>query len=515
MSSLGQPVSVAIRVDASVRMGAGHLQRCLTLADALRERGARSTFVCRSLPEQFDETLARKGHDLIRLAPARETVVGETSPPHAAWLGSTQREDAEQTAAALDATDLDWLVADHYALDARWESAMRPFARHILAIDDLADRPHDCDLLLDQNYYVDLHDRYAGWVAADSRQLLGPRYALLRSGFAQARAAVRERDGEVHRVLVFFGGSDVDNYTGLALEALAEVGRPDLAVDVVVGLMNPHAAQLEAACATRSNARFFRQTEDMPRLMADADLAIGAGGGATWERCCLGLPTLAVAVADNQRRMLHDLCGTATVMCPAGGSLKELRGQLSASITAMMSSKAFLRGMSRRCMELVDGAGADRVVGAMLSVDITVRRATESDCEHVYEWRNHPAVRQSSLQHDVIEHSSHVEWYAATLRNPDRALLIAEAAGRPIAVVRFDIEAARATVSIYLVPGELAGGWGTTVLRRSAAWLRHHHPAVREIVAEVLPGNRASRGAFLNSGYREVKSTFVRSLAEP
>jgi UDP-2,4-diacetamido-2,4,6-trideoxy-beta-L-altropyranose hydrolase len=496
-------------------MGAGHLQRCMTLADALRERGAHSTFVCRSLPEQFDGTLANKGHDLIRLGPAGETPVQESTPPHAAWLGTSQHEDARQTAAALRQAHPDWLVADHYALDVRWERAMRPFARHILVIDDLADRPHDCDLLLDQNFYADLRERYVGRVGKDSRQLLGPRYALLRSGFARARSGTRERDGEVRRVLVFFGGADADNYTGLTLEALSGLGRPDLAVDVVVGLMNPHAVQLEALCAARPNTRFFRQTEDMPRLMAEADLAIGAGGGATWERCCLGLPTLAVVVADNQRRMLHDLCEAATVVCPSGESVAELRGQLSASIAAMLSSKSFLRGMSRRCMELVDGAGANRVVGAMLGMDVTLRRATEADCEPVYEWRSHPDIRQSSLQQDVIAHSDHVAWYAATLRNPDRALLIVEAGDRAVAVVRFDLEGARATVSIYLVPGELTGGWGTTVLQRSAAWLRQHHPGVREIVAEVLPGNRASRGAFLQAGYRELKVTFVRSLAEP
>jgi UDP-2,4-diacetamido-2,4,6-trideoxy-beta-L-altropyranose hydrolase len=512
MSSIAESAAVAIRVDASVEMGAGHLQRCLTLADALGRRGVRSTFVCRSLPDQFAEIIGRKGHEFIRLARGAGAFTAADSPAHAAWLGASQEQDARQTADALAPGPFDWLVVDHYAIDARWEAALRPFAKHILAIDDLADRPHDCDVLLDQNHYADLHDRYPGLVPPGCRQLLGPRYALLRPEFAGLRSQARHRDGKVNRVLVFFGGADAGNYTTLALEALATLGRSDVAVDVVVGLMNPHRSEIEATCAARANTRFFQQVEDMPRLMADADLALGAGGGATWERCCLGLPTLAIAVAENQRRSLNDLCRAGVVLSPSDEIGPDTRKQFVAMLETMVRCEPLLRGMSERGAGLVDGRGAERVAAAMLSTDVSLRLAVESDCERVYEWRNHPDVRSKSRQSAPIDYNSHAHWYAQALRDPNRLLLLAESAGRAVAVVRFDIGADCAEVSVYLAPAELAGGWGAQVLRRSAELLRQHHPRVRQIVAEILPDNLASRGAFTRAGYRETKVVFARSV---
>ena len=495
-----------------MQIGAGHLQRCLTLADALARRGVRSTFVCRLLPEQLADMIERKGHGFIRLPRGADDFKGGDSPAHAAWLGASQEQDARQTADALAPSRFDWLVVDHYAVDARWEAALRPFAKHILAIDDLADRPHDCDLLLDQNHYADLRDRYTRLVPPGCRQLLGPHYALLRPEFAGLATQARQRNGKVNRVLVFFGGADAGNYTTLALQALDTLGRSDIAVDVVVGLMNPHRPDIEALCAARANTRFFQQVEDMPRLMADADIALGAGGGATWERCCLGLPTLAIAVADNQRRSLNDLCRAGVVLSLSGEAGRDMRKQLVAMLETVVSCEPLLRGMSQRSAELVDGRGAERVAGAMLSADASLRRAVESDSELIYQWRNHPDVRSKSRQSAPLEYESHARWYAQALRDPNRLLLLAESAGRPVAVVRFDVRAGCAEVSVYLAPTELAGGWGAQVLRQSAEVLHQHHPGVREIVAEILPDNLASRGAFTRAGYRETKVVFARSV---
>jgi len=196
---------------------------------------------------------------------------------------------------------IDWLVVDHYALDRRWEEQMRPFVRKIMVIDDLADHPHDCDLLLDQNLYEDMETRYDGLVPEHCIKLLGPKYALLRRGFREARANLRERDGTVKRILVFFGGSDSTNETAKALEAIQLLGRPDIAVDVVVGLSNPHKDGIKEMCSIMPNAKYYCQVDNMAELMAQADLAVGAGGSATWERCFLGLPSITIITAKNQR----------------------------------------------------------------------------------------------------------------------------------------------------------------------------------------------------------------------
>src|SRR5690606_32001299 len=196
----GRRMKVALRTDASMRIGTGHLMRCLTLADALRDAGARTRFVCRALPHGLREVVIGRGHELVELPSVCGSTAGggdgrgapvaspHTALEHADWLGTTQEEDAAATCDALDDGAVwDWLAVDHYAIDARWETRLRTAARRILAIDDLADRRHDCDALLDQNLHAGMHARYDGLVPDACVRLVGPRHALLRPEFAAAR----------------------------------------------------------------------------------------------------------------------------------------------------------------------------------------------------------------------------------------------------------------------------------------------------------------------------------------
>jgi UDP-2,4-diacetamido-2,4,6-trideoxy-beta-L-altropyranose hydrolase len=198
------------------------------------------------------------------------------------------------------------LVVDHYALDASWESILRQTVKNILVIDDIADRQHDCDILLDQNFYADMDMRYSGKVPEHCRLLLGPRYALLRDEFRQLHQQVKPRTGPVKRIFVFFGGVDIDNFTGRAIDALVDLDMNGFHVDVVIGAVHPYREQIQAACAEH---RFtcYVQTNRMAELMAAADLAIGAGGSVTWERCCLGLPSIVLVLGENQSRGAIDL----------------------------------------------------------------------------------------------------------------------------------------------------------------------------------------------------------------
>ena len=292
---------VAIRVDASVFIGTGHVMRCLTLAGELRDRGARVLFISRLLDGNLCDFISRSGFELRPLPapPAEADCSSQLS--QVAWLAREWAADAEATGAALPATPrADWLIVDHYALDARWEGALRASVGRIMAIDDLADRPHDCNLLLDQNLYEDMQQRYDGLLPGHCRRLLGPQYALLRAEFKEASKGLRRRDGSVGRLLIFFGGSDADNATAKALEALRLLDAPQLAADVVVGGSNPHREELRQRCAAMKNVAFHCDIKNMASLMAQADLAIGAGGGATWERCFLGLPAITLVAAQNQ-----------------------------------------------------------------------------------------------------------------------------------------------------------------------------------------------------------------------
>ena len=351
-------MKISVRVDASSRIGTGHFMRCLTLADALKQRGAQTRFISRYLPDHLRGMLADKGHEFMLLDGVQnDGTLDELA--HAGWLGVSQVQDAADSIRALSDESWDWLVVDNYALDLRWESELRRTASRILVIDDIADRRHDCNVLLDQNFYADMGTRYLYKVSTHCQLLLGPRYALLRDEFRRLHEQANPRSGSVRRVLVFFGGVDTDNYTGRAIEALSGIDVPDLHVDVVIGTQHPCRAQIETACAQRGFICHV-QTDRMAELMATADLAIGAGGSASWERCCLGLPALLVALADNQVDIAKALDSIGA--CVYLGTTEAVNlYTMQRAITNLLDTHDQLGSISRHAYSLVDGMGAIRV----------------------------------------------------------------------------------------------------------------------------------------------------------
>lgn len=296
-SKLLANMKVLVRADASVDVGSGHLMRCLTLADQLRDEGAEVAFACRELPGAMFDLLRTLGYQFAKLPLAE---VGK----------DPQQFDAEQSIQAAEQffpDGTDWVVVDHYELDAEWERMLRPHVCKLIVIDDLANRSHDCDLLLDQNYYRDQDQRYQGLVPEKCVTLLGPEYVLLRPEFADAKQRLRVRNGSVRRILVFFGGSDPTNQTQKVVEALRLLDRPDINVDVVVGSANPNRNIIQTLCDELSNVTFHCQVSNMAELILNADLGIGAGGAAMWERCCLGLPTITVVFVANQECTTEDV----------------------------------------------------------------------------------------------------------------------------------------------------------------------------------------------------------------
>lgn len=290
-------MNILIRTDASIEIGSGHLMRCLTLADQLRSEGAAVAFICRDLPGGMFDLLCTRDYQFAKLPMAK--------------AGKVQQQfDAEETikaVAQLFPEGVDWLVVDHYEFDATWEYMLRPYVRRLMVIDDLANRPHDCDLLLDQNYYRNQDRRYQKLVPEQCVTLLGPAYVLLRPEFSEVRQKLRKRDGSVKRILIFFGGSDSTNQTRKALEAIKLVSRPKINVDVVVGASNTHRDEISALSQEMQNVQYHCQVSNMAELIATADIAVGAGGATTWERCSLGLPTLTVVFAENQLQTTLDL----------------------------------------------------------------------------------------------------------------------------------------------------------------------------------------------------------------
>ena len=495
---------VAFRVDASQEIGTGHFMRCLCLADGLHQRGAAIRFVSRLLPAHLCDMLTERGYELISLDLGRAGGggVGRVSGVDA---------DAQESALALAPGPWDWLVVDHYGLDARWEASLRDVAVRLLVIDDLANRPHDCDVLVDQNLYADTDRRYAGRVPEHCEMLLGPSYALLRDEFRRARAEASPRAGHVTRVFVSFGGADSGNRTALAVEVLAACGLAFASVDVVIGAGHTHRGDIETACR-RHGFHCHVQSSRLAELMAAADLAVGAGGTTVWERCCMGLPAIVLPSTANQDAMVAEAARRGLLYDPDGGA-PATAAALAVHIRALADNVRLREMLSHNGLQAVDGRGVERVM-RVLDPDICMREATLDDAEALFQWRNHETVRGASRHTDPIARPEHDAWLRAALADPDRLLLIAERDGAPIGVVRFDIVGGRAEVSVYRVPDAAGGGVGTMLMRMAERWLRERRPDVACVTADVLGDNERSHRMLRANGYRYHHAVYEKSLRE-
>lgn len=342
-------MKIAFRTDASSQIGTGHFMRCLTLAEELKKQRAKVRFISRNLPANLSDMLKQKGLEYVPLgADAKQVPIDELA--HSSWLGTSQSQDAKATVQALADCLCDWLVVDHYALDERWESVVRVSCKKLMVIDDLADRQHDCDVLLDQNYYANMQTRYIGKVPSLCQLLLGPSYALLRDEFRKLHEQIKPRTGEVKRILVFFGGVDADNYTSLAIEALAEMNIAQH-IDVVIGAQHPYRDQIKNACITHGYVCHV-QTTRMAELMAEADLAVGAGGSASWERCAMGLPSLIIELAGNQSKSAIDL-DSASVLINMGDARLIMKADLINEIGKLLIDEHLRTKLSNASLKLM------------------------------------------------------------------------------------------------------------------------------------------------------------------
>jgi len=512
---MNQVTKILIRTDASVQIGTGHVMRCLTLADELRRRGAEVVFVCREFDGNLCGYIEEKGYVVHRLpvSDIQEQNI-QNNLKHAVWLGADWQTDARQVEEIIKGIDTlpDWLVVDHYALDERWEEYLRPYLKKIMVIDDLADRVHDCDLLLDQNFYENLESRYDGLVPARCKKLLGHKYALLRPEFREARKNLRKRDGHVKRIMIFFGGSDPTNETTKALEAVRMLNRPDIAVDVVVGAFNPHREVIEQVASDLPYCTCHFNVKDMASLMAKADLVVGAGGTTVWERCALGLPSLVTTVAENQERTVSDMAESGYLLF-LGRSEEVSVDSLYHALKIALQSPWLLISFDRKTQSLVDGKGAKRVAQEMMPLEITLRMATMDDCEAIYKWRNAEETRKYFFDYGLIKWEDHCRWLEDTITNPNKLLLVGEFHNQEIGVLRYDHVGEVAGVSVYLLPGTHGQGLGPQLLRTGTDWLKQNFSDVKKIRAEVLSSNFPSKKAFEKAGYKENFSVYELCLA--
>lgn len=356
---------VTFRVDASPAIGGGHVMRCLTLADFIAHSGGRCHFVCGEITSAMADRVQGQGHDLTRIP--------SLAPPHdpdVPWdfriMGpDDQHADALASARAIEPSRADWIIVDHYGLDRAWEAAAKAAQGStvsIMAIDDLANRPHDCDLLLDQTFGR-APDSYQKLTKPPARILAGAKFALLRPEFVAWRSIAlkrRERMTQARHLLISLGGTDVGGITARVLEEALLADYP-FAIDVVIGRDAPSLSAVRTIGAEREDVRVHVDVAEMAPLMARADMAIGAAGGTSWERCCLGLPTLAISLAANQSYIAEQLdhAGAHRLAPSAGGSA------FRQALTGLARDGVALKRMSALAAGVTDGQGCERVYAVL------------------------------------------------------------------------------------------------------------------------------------------------------
>lgn len=485
--------ALCIRADADARMGTGHLMRGLALAQAWREGGGAVIFrtACR-----VPGLLARVGEIGAEIEPV------EQAP------GSG--DDAERTLESARRHGSARVVLDGYHFDGDFQQRVRGEGVRVLAVDDYGHAGrYTADLVLNQNQHArpDLYrDR-----AAHTELLLGPRYALLRREFWDAPVA-RSVPDVGRRVLVTLGGSDPDNVTLRVVRALAHVRVPDLQAVVVIGAANHHRDTIESAARSRCNVEVRCDVADMAALMARADVAVAAGGTSTWERARIGLPSLVVVLADNQRP-LAEASEAAGIGRNLGDAASLDEAGLAVALERLLRDAEARAAMARRGPELVDGQGARRVCRALEAPRVTLRPAGRDDIGRLWEWANEPGTRAASFSPEPIARERHERWFPIKLTDPHCALFIAEleSESNPLGQVRFEREGDEAVVSIALDARFRGRGHGPAVIRLGSAEAFRLWP-VRRIVALIRADNPASRQAFRKAGFADDGTTEVRGL---
>ena len=493
--------TVVFRCDASERIGSGHVMRCLTLADMIAQNGGDCHFICRTLPGHLIDHIIRRGHTTHALS-------SPVQPVGADWLGVPLTQEITESAAVIAGLPVDRIIVDHYGLDAVWETEVGPVGCPVMAIDDLADRSHACDILLDQNLGRDAKD-YDGLVPEGCQRLIGTSYALLRPEFAAARPAslVRRKTAQLRHIMISMGGADAGNATTRVLDVLAaQKGLPDgLHITVVMGSSALHLGTVQERARRMPVPTDVRvNVSNMAALMCTSDLAIGAAGGTSWERCCLGLPTLMLVLADNQGSAATALAEKGAAILIGDARDPHWSHKLPIIMDAVSDSMS-LQSITYVAASLCDGNGAKRVLAAIGETDGYLRPARMSDAENIFEWRYSQNSAHFYRSIGIPDMAAHKAWLDRAFQNPAMDLRVFSQGGHDIAHVRFDINAANLTqaeIGICVSSAVRGKGLGTRILK---AAIEAPPPNVVELLAEVHEDNIALRRIFEKIGFRQKK----------
>ena len=497
-------MNIIFRVDASQWIGSGHVMRCLVLADALKKNAHLIRFAC--LPQCGDliTHIERKGYQVIKLTPVESPTPPTSDSDYPGWLQKTIAEDADDFINKIGFLDV--VITDHYSIGLEWQKKIKTaLACKVIAIDDLV-RHHDADCIIDQSL-----GRTEKEYSSKGLVLAGVEFALLDKRFVRYRSKISYKAalGTNPKILISMGGIDAPNATCRAIKSLQGLVHAEFTV--LLGPLGPHYQEVVTLCNKFTNVTHFSFHDNMAELMSEHDIAIGGAGGTSWERACLGLPSIIVVLADNQKNIADQLVKKGAAIAV---DLKNIESDLLPSLEKLMINWCDFR---KKSFNLLDGNGTQRVVlkiqQKVLQVPIIaceLTLASLDDIKLVYDWQSHPQTRKYSINKDIPSWVEHSKWMSKKLSSAKDFFYIIKKQlnNDPVGVIRLDnLDGNTYLVSIFVSPEK----YGNGIAFEALTLIDIVHPNF-EIHAVVLEDNLPSQKLFEKANYVRISAEkFIRS----
>ena len=517
-------MDIAFRVESSDTIGSGHLVRCINLANNFLSKGHTCYFIINNKSKEIVKLIKSNNHKILKLGIRNNKKIiniNKNDTKFTNWLGHKWSIDAQNTIKYIKSNRIKILIVDHYAIDSRWERKVKKYVNQLVVIDDLDNRDHHSDFIIDQNFRPDYERHYKKNICNCIR-LMGPSYALINPVYSKFKKKYIKQ--KISNIFVFFGGSDQNLLTEKVLDILSSEKFNKYQINVVIGLNNNRYSKIKSKFNKKKNLKIFYNLNNLADLMKKSDLAIGALGINTWERMCVGLPTLVISSGSDQnifaeylnRRKLIKLLGYSNSLKPYTLSKK----------INLHVSKLNNKNVSHRLQKIVGGKGTERVVKNIINVSkfgimgqINLRPANLNDEELLFRWANDPYVRANAFISEPIERKIHKKWFDTRLNNlKNHRLYIAYTKNNkvPVGQVRFDLIDSKWRIDFSIDSIFRNQGYGLIMLNlamKKLAVIDSHG----ELIAQVKKKNVSSYNVFkgLNfkiSGENNKRTTFRKKL---
>ena len=479
-------MTVFFRCDSSLEIGSGHVQRCKTIAFQFLKLGFKVEFI-------FSPHLDK----------INEKILASDFPSH--YLSATnlsQIEDANECGSIISKSSSkpNIVFVDHYSLDSRWESQVRKLGK-LVVIDDLANRPHDCDLLIDNNFSLNLKEKYQKLIPENTTLILGPKFSFIKSSLIEQKN--KKLSTQRDFVLVFFGGTDPDNYTGKFIDCLEKV-HTQRKYKILISKSHKYLTDFENK-NDGTNYEILIQPANLAEIFCLASIYFGSGGTITWERMFLGLPGVVISIADNQIQIAQELAISGQqIYLGHANSINFI--EAITKIEALSADKNWLELTSKKNSELVGCLKAETVISELYKIGL--RQVELSDAEFLFRLRNDPSVVSMFMSTEAFSFESHLSWVNEAIKVPS-SFFIMESFSQPIGQVRINSEN---YLSVSIIPEARGRGFAALglILAIDSNYKQSEQNS-KTYNAQIKAENVSSIRTFESAGFKKVSEKNIHN----